>query len=598
MKLSSSSGSPVAYSYVRFSHPDQAKGDSLRRQTEAAADWCQRNKVRLDTATTLHDLGRSAFAGEHRNNPDRHALAAFLKLVEEGKVLRGSYLIIENLDRLSREHIQPALLLALNLLQAGIRVVQLKPTEMVFDDKSDTLPVMMMMMELSRGHGESAIKSERVGAAWAEKKKAARKNGTILTHRLPAWVEERGGKLRLIQDRAAVVKLIFHLAASGYGCHAIVAKLNKEKVPPFGVSGRWVRSYVGYILKDRRAVGEFQPRRRRVGKKGGGSIRRVDRNDGEPIPNYYPAAVTEDEWVTARAGAAQRRLLPGATGKYVNVFAGLLRNARDGDTYFCTTRTYRHPQKGRVRWRVLINTAADARGAKCWSFPFVTFERAILSMLAEINPRELLDQADDEAEEVQALAGDLARVENSIAMITAELDEHGESPTLFRRLRDKEVEKRRLVERLSEARQKAANPLREAWGECKTLLAALDKAPDANEARLRLRAVVRRIIESVWLLVVPRGLDRLCAVQIWFGGGERCRNYLVWHRPPNGLTGAEGSWWAWSLASVVKSGDLDLRRPEDARDLEEALLAADLHEEDPETPSLPSRRNRTSRKKF
>src|SRR5262249_1993184 len=135
--------------------------------------------------------------------------------------------IIENLDRLSREHIQPALLLALNLLQAGIRIVQLKPAEMLFDEKSDTLPVMMMMMELSRGHGESAIKSERVGAAWAEKRKAARKNGTVLTRRLPAWIEERGGKLHLIPDRAAAVRRIFELAANGYGNHAIVSKLNE-----------------------------------------------------------------------------------------------------------------------------------------------------------------------------------------------------------------------------------------------------------------------------------------------------------------------------------------------------------------------------------
>src|SRR5260370_787368 len=37
--------------------------------------------------------------------------AGFLKLVEPGRVPRGSFLIIENLDRLSREHIQPARLL-------------------------------------------------------------------------------------------------------------------------------------------------------------------------------------------------------------------------------------------------------------------------------------------------------------------------------------------------------------------------------------------------------------------------------------------------------------------------------------------------------
>src|SRR5437764_395375 len=82
-----------------------------------------------------------------------------------GRAPRGSDPATENLDHLSREHTQPALLLALNLLQAGIRIVQLKPAEMVFDDNSDTLPGMMMMMELSRGHGESAMKSERVGKA-------------------------------------------------------------------------------------------------------------------------------------------------------------------------------------------------------------------------------------------------------------------------------------------------------------------------------------------------------------------------------------------------------------------------------------------------
>src|SRR5262249_16773911 len=92
---------PIVYSYIRFSHPEQARGDSLRRQTEATRAWCDRNGARLDESTTLHDLGRSAFLGEHRKNPDRNALAGFLKLVEKGKIPKGSFLVIENLDRLS-----------------------------------------------------------------------------------------------------------------------------------------------------------------------------------------------------------------------------------------------------------------------------------------------------------------------------------------------------------------------------------------------------------------------------------------------------------------------------------------------------------------
>jgi hypothetical protein len=47
----------LAYSYVRFSHPSQLEGDSLRRQTERAADYCRRHGLTLDTALTLRDLG-------------------------------------------------------------------------------------------------------------------------------------------------------------------------------------------------------------------------------------------------------------------------------------------------------------------------------------------------------------------------------------------------------------------------------------------------------------------------------------------------------------------------------------------------------------
>jgi hypothetical protein len=34
---------PVAYSYIRFSSPEQAKGDSVRRQAELRDAWLERN---------------------------------------------------------------------------------------------------------------------------------------------------------------------------------------------------------------------------------------------------------------------------------------------------------------------------------------------------------------------------------------------------------------------------------------------------------------------------------------------------------------------------------------------------------------------------
>src|SRR5947209_7088499 len=111
---------PAAYSYIRFSTPAQALGDSLRRQAEAAKTWCAKNGARFDTSLTFRDLGKSGFLGKHRSNPDRFALAAFLKLVQDGKVPRGSYLVIESLDRLTREHVRAGLMLLLGLIESGI----------------------------------------------------------------------------------------------------------------------------------------------------------------------------------------------------------------------------------------------------------------------------------------------------------------------------------------------------------------------------------------------------------------------------------------------------------------------------------------------
>jgi hypothetical protein len=111
-------------------------------------------------------------------------------------------------------------------------------------------------------------------------------------------------------------------------------------------------------------------------------------------------------------------------------------------------------------------------------------------------------------------------------------------------------------------------------------LAALEAAPDPTDARLRLRAALRRIVEDVWLLVVPhgRGRDRLCAVQIYFAGRGRHRDYLILHRPATGgrVGVRPARWWTKSLSTVTAPGDLDLRKRADARKLEAVLSSLDV----------------------
>src|SRR5205085_1143569 len=140
---------PTAYSYLRFSSGKQDQGDSVRRQTALRDGWLARYPgVPLDASLTLHDLGRSAYTGSHRSNPDRHALALFLKCIETGRVRPGDYLLLENLDRLTREELVPAMHLLTGILMAGVRVVQLAPSELVLTDKSDMGTVMLAVVEL------------------------------------------------------------------------------------------------------------------------------------------------------------------------------------------------------------------------------------------------------------------------------------------------------------------------------------------------------------------------------------------------------------------------------------------------------------------
>ena len=84
----------LAYSYIRFSSLEQAKGDSFRRQTALAQDYCNKNSLQL-ADLTLRDLGKSAYHGTHFKDG---ALGDFIDAVKSGSILKGSYLLVESME--------------------------------------------------------------------------------------------------------------------------------------------------------------------------------------------------------------------------------------------------------------------------------------------------------------------------------------------------------------------------------------------------------------------------------------------------------------------------------------------------------------------
>src|SRR5437660_720341 len=158
----------TAFSYVRFSNPEQAAGDSLHRQTERAQDYCRRLGWALDDTLTLRDLGVSAF---HGMNAAVGNFRVFLDAIKSGRVAPGSVLIVESFDRISRQGIDEGYDLIKSILKAGVKIVTLSP-EREFDrdaTKSLSKGALEIQLILERAAEESETKSKRVGEAWQRK---------------------------------------------------------------------------------------------------------------------------------------------------------------------------------------------------------------------------------------------------------------------------------------------------------------------------------------------------------------------------------------------------------------------------------------------
>lgn len=295
---------PKAYSYVRFSTPEQARGDSRRRQYKAAIEYADRHDLDLvkDGDYAFLDAGVSAYRGSNINRVTS-SLGRFYDYVKEGKIESGSYLLVESLDRLSREQVTEALPRFLDLLNNGIIVVTFGDGT-VYRKSTDTMQLVMSIFHMSRAHSESSLKGQRVSDAWQHKQAMARSEGKPLGAVCPQWLSFDGEAYRVIVERANIVKRVFELSVQGYGQRAIVKLFNSEGVPVFGSehrnkSGLWGNSSIAKILANRSVMGEYQPNILKDGQR---------QIAGEPITKFYPAIVDEELFYAALDGRRSRNV--------------------------------------------------------------------------------------------------------------------------------------------------------------------------------------------------------------------------------------------------------------------------------------------------
>jgi hypothetical protein len=412
------------------------------------------------------------------------------------------------------------------------------------------------------------MKSERVGQAWAEKKRRAAELGEKMTAMGPAWLRLVEGRWVVIEQAAQTIRRIFRMVTDGFGLSVIVKRLNAESAPVIGTAEHWCRSYLSKLTVNRAVVGEHQPH------VGNGKGRRPD---GPPIANYYPPILSEEEWYAARAALASRRSKPGRPSKAIlNVFSGLLYDARDGGPiHLMSERSDHGPRK------VLVSSQAvkGVKGSKYVSFPFLAFDEAVLKELKELDPRDVLPKGAGDAEDkAQVLAGRLTELDAEVEKLKARLETRY-SDAVADVLERHETRRAKLAEELSHVRQQASTPLGETWGNYKSLYDVLKEAPDAEDTRTKIRAALRRMVSQIMCLFVAKESLRLAAVQIHFTNDGH-RDYFIAREQARGNASATrpAQLSVKSVGDVLGQPPLDLRKRTDARALDKALTDLDLAE--------------------
>jgi DNA invertase Pin-like site-specific DNA recombinase len=504
-----------AYSYVRFSTPQQAQGDSLRRQTEKAERYAVERGLTLDTDLKMTDAGVSAFRGK---NATTGALGGFLSAVESGDVPPGSYLLIENIDRLSRDHVLEASTLFSRLILAGIIIVTLTNGEVYSRQRLNEEPYAMLMIVLEqiRANQGNVRKSQLIGDAKARKKQQLIEHGVQgkpYTRMTPAWIRwsDEATAYELLPDRAAIVREIFERTDAGDGIDLIAKNLNKRGVDTWGrgagrqKANHWRGSYIRKILVSTAPIGTFTPHDTTYDE-----ITRARRSTPTAlIPNMFPAAVGDElYWRVNRrfVTTAPRGKNAGRDAK--SIVAGIIRCATCG---YSVTRV----SKGAYVYLVCARANMRAQGCKYLAVPYVAVETALrenVGWLIEEAPRGKNTAALD-----REIAG-LVTMElhfSGEASDLADLAAQEKSPAARKRLREKDTE------------------LRETQARLRTITAQRDTLTTAS-VRDRLKAVKKALGSGIVNVVTTNQALRQAMSRIVLDP-EKARLEVYWHHAPEAV---------------------------------------------------------------
>ncbi len=489
-----------AYSYIRFSREHQAAGDSLRRQEEATLAYCQRQGLVFDDSLNLRDLGVSAFKGR---NAESGALGRFLEACKAGHIAQGSALVVESLDRISRQSPRRTVRLLTEILDEHRVEIHLTMLGKVFlPDKDDGVDLIIAVAMAMRANEESEVKSQRLQAAWARNRELAQKEGKLLRASLPWWLVLQNGKIISPQERAAAVIRIYELVADGISSGKIARLFNREKIPTWRPKAKlWDSSRIRDLIRNEGPSGTLTPTRKTA--VAGRNYR---------IVGYYPQIISEELVAEARAvmirnGRGNRGRLA-QEGSWNNLLRGLLRYKGRWMRHTNHQNGTVDPKTGKKTFNSYyecLNSDIDNGGFVCISAN--QLEPLVIHGLLELQPADFLPLPKvNSAPRSSILKRKITDLEAKITHLVVAV-ENG-SVSLAKRLLELEKELFEARNELLTAEAEEAAPSRDTFWHLKQVAPNLKDSEARERTAAALRRLLLRIDVGLTIEDIPRS-DRL-----------------------------------------------------------------------------------------
>lgn len=477
-----------AISYIRFSSKNQSGGDSTKRQSKYINDWLEHNPdYYLDDSLKFVDLGISGFSGKNAISGD---FGEFLSAVEQGFIEEGSVLLVESLDRVSRQDIDAAGEQLRKILRAGIDVVTLVDGSW-YTKKSlkDPLSMIKAILIMQRAHEESAMKSTRLRSVWAAKRDKA-VAGQIMTKRCVGWfrVSDDRSHFEPIPENVKAVQRVFELRLQGMSHSKIAAKMNEEGFFTLNqfkpVQGSWSQSSITELLNNRAVIGVKVPSKNMV-------VKGVTE-----IPNYYPPIITEEQFYAVQQLKQGSGRKPSSDKPLLtNLFKGVMRCSKCGFIMIVTGVTDK--RSGNYRCSMKAEGRCDAKG-----FSRLQTDKALVQgLLYNTNRLSLTTGKDSAVGALQAELEELTKRRDNLLKL-AELS--GDLESTAKRLRELNEQIKSTERAVSDVHQ------REASSQLETIN-HLDLT--VKKDRIEAQIIIKRVIKEIRINTA----DKVCDITLHNG---------------------------------------------------------------------------------